>query len=211
MVTALRAVGGTVKYSLLKGAPHNLPPDFDQQAVISWYLRQTRSHKPAPADPLDALGIGALGFSETAIVTLPGGWFWKSATVPTQSAPDRRSANSDLEKLLFRKVEDRGALVDGPIHREIDLEKQVTTLWLGIPNSIPSELKDDTSIIRLADRKAARFYCRVDNRTALARANEVSAKLKSEGKGLRDAVWLTSLTPQQRGSNHIAECWIELK
>ena len=211
MVTALRAVGGTVKYSLLKGAPHNLPPDFDEQAVISWYLRQTRSHKPAPADPLNALDIGALGFSETAIVTLPGGWFWKSATVPTQSAPDRRSANSDLEKLLFRKVEDRGALVDGPIHREIDLEKQVTTLWLGIPNSIPSELKDDTSIIRLADRKAARFYCRGDNRTALARANEVSAKLKSEGKGLRDAVWLTSLTPQQRGSNHIAECWIELK
>jgi hypothetical protein len=113
--------------------------------------------------------------------------------------------------LLFRKVEDRGASVDGPIHQEIDLEKQVTTLWLAIPKSIHSEVKDDPLIIRLADRKAARFYCRGDTRTALARADEVAAKLKSEGKDLYDAVWLTTLTPQQRGSNHIVECWIELK
>jgi len=211
MVTALRAVGGTVKYSLLKGAPHNLPPDFDQQAVISWYLQQSRSHKPAPADPLDALGIGPSGFSETAIVTLPGGWFWKSATVPTQPDSDRRSANKDLERLLFRKVEDQGGLVNGPIRQEIDPEKQVTTLWLAIPNSIHSKVKHDVSIIRLAHRKAARFYCRGDTRTALARANEVSAKLKSEGRGLCDTVWLTTLASRQRGSNHISKCWIELK
>jgi hypothetical protein len=211
MVSALRAIGGTVKYSLLKGAPHNLPADFDQQAVITWYLQQTRSHKPAPADPLDALGIGASGFSETAIVKLPGGWFWKSATVPMKSGSERRSANRDLEKLLFKKVEEQGALVDGPIRQQIDPEKQVTTLWLAIPKSIHSKVKDDASIIKLANRKAARFYCRGDARTALARANEVSAKLKSEGKGLGNTVWLTTLTPQQRGSNQITECWIELK
>jgi hypothetical protein len=213
MVSALRAAGGTVKYSLLQGAPHNLPADFDQQAVIGWYLRQTRSHKPAPADPLDALGIGALGFSETAMVTLPGGWFWKSATapLPAQTGPDWRSAYRDLEKPLFRKIEDRGALVDNPIRQEIDPEKQVTTLWLEIPKSIHSEVKHDASIIRLAHRKAARFYCRGDTRAALARANEVSTKLKSEGKALCDTVWLTTLTRQQRGSNQIVECWIELK
>jgi hypothetical protein len=174
-------------------------------------LRQTRSHKPAPADPLDALGIGNSRFSETAIVTLPGEWFWKSATAPMQPEPDRRYANKDFEKLLFRKVEDRGALVDSPIHQEIDLEKQLTTLWLGIPNCIHPEVKDDASIIKLADRTAARFYCRGATMTALARANEVSAKLKSEGKSLCGTVWLTMLTPQRRGSNQITECWIELK
>ena len=182
MVTALRAVGGTVKYSLLKGAPHNLPPDFDQQAVISWYLQQTRSHKPAPADPLDALGIGATGFSETAIVTLPGGWFWKSATVPMQPDSDRRSANKDLEKLLFKKVEDQGGSVNGPIRQEIDPEKQVTTLWLAIPNSIHSKVKHDASIIRLAHRKAARFYCRGMLGRPLPRQTRSQRNSKAKGR-----------------------------
>jgi hypothetical protein len=211
MVAALQAAGGTVKYSLLKGAPHNLPADFDQQAVIDWYLQQTRSHQPAPADPLDALGIGASGFSETTMVTLPGGWFWKSAPAPTQLGRDRRSANNNLEKLLFKKVEDQGTLVNSPIRQELDLEKRTTTLWLAIPDSIHPQVKDDASIVRLADRKAVRFYCRGDNRMALARANDVSAKLEGEGKALADSVWLTTLTPEQRGSNQIAECWIELK
>jgi predicted esterase len=211
MVTALQAVGGTVKYSLLKGAPHNLPPDFDQHAVVDWYLQQTRSHKRAPADPLDALGISASGCSKTAVVKLPGGWFWKSATVPTQFGRDGRSANNNLEKLLFKKVEDQGALVDSPIRQELDLDKKATTLWLAIPNSIHPQISDDASIIKLTDRKAVRFYCRGDTRTALARANEVSAKLKSEGKSLADPVWLTTLTPEQRGSNQISECWIEFK
>jgi hypothetical protein len=211
MVSALQAVGGTVKYSLLKGAPHNLPDNFDQQAVISWYLQQTRSHKPAPPDPLNALGVDATGISKTAIVTLPGEWFWKSSTVPKRTGSDRRSANSDVEKVLFKKVEDRGALVDSPIRQEISLENQTTTLWLEVPKSIYSDVKDEASIIKLADRKAMRFYCRGDRQTALARAKEVSAKLKSEGKAVSDTVWLTSLTREQRGSNHIAECWIELK
>jgi hypothetical protein len=211
MVSALQAVGGTVKYSLLKGAPHNLPDNFDQQAVISWYLQQTRSHKPAPPDPLNALGVDATGISKTAIVNLPSGWFWKSATVPMRTGSDRRSANSDVEKVLFKKVEDRGALVDSPIRQEISLENQTTTLWLEVPKSIYSDVKDEASIIKLADRKAVRFYCRGDRQTALARAKEVSAKLKSEGKAVSDTVWLTSLTREQRGSNHIAECWIELK
>jgi predicted esterase len=211
MVTALQAVGGTVKYSLLKGAPHNLPPDFDQHAVVDWYLQQTRSHKKAPADPLDSLGIDASGFSKTAIVKLPAGWFWKSASMPTQFGRGGRSVHNNSEKLLFKKVEDLGALVDSPIRQELDPQKQLTALWLAIPNSIQSQVKDDDSVTKLADRKAARFYCRGDARTALARAISVSTKLKGEGKTPADTVWLTTLTPEQRGTNQISECWIELK
>ncbi len=211
MVSALQAVGGTVKYSLLKGAPHNVPPDFDEHAVVDWYLQQTRSHEPAPADPLDSLGIATAGFSETTIVQLPAGWFWKSATMPTQSGRNGRSANNNSEKLLFKKVEDRGALVDSSIRQELDPQKKLTTLWLAIPDSIQSKVKDDDSVAKLAGRNAARFYCRGDARTALARAGDVSSKLKAEGKTPADTVWLTTLTPEQRGTNQISECWIELK
>jgi hypothetical protein len=211
MVSALQAAGATVKYSLLKGAPHNLPPDFDQQAVVSWYLQQTRSHLPPPRDPLDALGLGTSGFSETIMITLPGGWFGKSPTAPWQAGQNRRSSSSGLERALFGKVEDRGALVDSPVREEIDPQKQTRTLWLMFPASIRSQDENDTSVAKLPERKAARFYGRGDAGTMLAYAATVSAKLKNEGKLLSDTVWITPLTSSRRGSNNINECWIELR
>lgn len=211
MVTALRSVGGTVKYSLLKDAPHNLPADFDQHAVVNWYLQQTRSHEPVPADPLNALGIGATGFSGTAMITLPAGWFWKSATAPVPTGRDRRSGSNNREKLLFKAVEDQGALVDSPIRQEIDPDKKVSALWLAVPESIHAQVGNDASIIKLPERQAARFYCRGNVQSALNRAKEVSTKLKDEGKAPGGSVWLTTLTPEQRGSNQVSECWIELK
>jgi dienelactone hydrolase len=211
MVSALQAAGGTVKYSLLKGAPHNLPPDFDQQAVVSWYLQQTRSHLPPPADPLDTLGLGTSGFSQTVMITLPAGWFWKSATVPWQAGQDRRSGSSALEKSLFSKVKDRGALVDSPVRQGIDSQKQTRTLWLMVPNSIHSQAENDASVLKLPERKAARFYGRGDAGTILGHAASVSAQLKGEGKLLSDTVWLTPLTSWRHGSNNVNECWIELK
>jgi hypothetical protein len=210
MVTAMRAAGGTVKYSLLKGAPHNLPPDFDQSAVVDWYLQQTRSHEPIPPDPLDALGLEPSGFSKPAIVSLPANWFWKSDPTPLHPEPDRRADDKKI-KLLYKKVEDHGALVDSPIRQEFDLEKQTLALRLAIPDSIQPDVKDDASIIKLADRKVARFYCRGEPRAALGRAKEVSAKLKSQGTDVSGIVWLTTLTPRARGTNRINECWIELK
>jgi pimeloyl-ACP methyl ester carboxylesterase len=211
MVTALQAVGATVKYSLLKGAPHNLPPDFNEQAVITWYLGKTRSHEPVPPDPLDALGIGPSNVSKTAVIALPAQWFWKSGAAPLPSGRDRRFSDSNREKVLFSKIEDHGALVDSPIRQEIDPEKHLSTLWLAVPDSIHAEVQDDASVIKLPDRTVALFYCRGDTRAALAQMNDVATKLKSDGRKLADTVWLTTLTPEQRGSNGISECWIEFK
>jgi pimeloyl-ACP methyl ester carboxylesterase len=210
MVTALQAVGATVKYSLLKDAPHNLPPDFNEQAVVTWYLGKTRSHDPVPPDPLDALSIGTNGISDTAIITLPAQWFWKSETAPLPTARDRRFSDNSREKVLFKKIEDQGALVDSPIRQEIDPAKHLTTLWLAVPDSIHGVVSDDASIVKLPERTVARFYCRGDSRTAIAHMTDASAKLKSEGKTVADTVWLTTLTPDRRGSNNISECWIEL-
>ena len=211
MVTALQQTGATVKYSLLKGAPHNLPADFDQQSVITWYLQQTRSHEPVPSDPLDALAIGTNGVSETAIITLPAQWFWKSEAAPLPSGRDRRYSDNSREKTLFKKVEDHGALVDSPIRQEIDPETHLATLWLAVPDSLHADMKDDASIVKLPERTIARFYCRGDSRFALARISDASAKLKSVGKTVADTVWLTTLTPEQHGMNGVSECWVELK
>jgi hypothetical protein len=211
MVCALQAAGGTVKYSLLKGAPHNLPRDFDEQAVVTWYLQQTRSHAPPPADPLDSLGLRASGVSEPVVITLPGGWFWRSDTVPWQNGRERRSENSALEKALFRKVQALGALVDSPVFQEINVPKQTLTFWLKVPDSIHSEAEHDASIATLPERRAARFYARGDARKALDYAATISAEFKAEGKLPTGAVWLAPLTPWRRGTNNINECWIELQ
>lgn len=211
MVSALQSAGCTVKYSLLKGAPHNLPADFDQQSVITWYLQQTRNHEPVPADPLDGLNIDSSGFSPTTFLTLPAAWYWKSATVPL--APERgwRSSNPNFAKELFAKVEDKGALVDSPIRTEIDPQKELTTSWLSVPETIHESVKDDTTIVKLPARQVARFYGRGGRREILAHANEVLGQLKSQGKAPSNEVWLTNLTPEMRDTNHITECWITLR
>jgi hypothetical protein len=110
-------------------------------------------------------------------------------------------------------------MVDGPIRREMDLQKHLTTLWLAIPDSIHEAVKDDPAIVKLPDRKAARFYTRgeiksalehvaelFDDRPGLPRAADISGEFKR-----KNIVWLTTLTPEMRGTNRINECWIELK
>lgn len=211
MVTALQQAGATVKYSLLKGAPHNLPADFDQQSVITWYLQHTRSHESVPPDPLDALAIGSNAVSETVVLTLPAQWFWKSEAAPLPSGRDHRYSDNSREKMLFKKVEDHGALVDSPIRQEIYPEKHLATLWLAVPDSLHADVKDDPSVIKLPERTVARFYCRGDSRFALARISDVSAKLKNVGKTVADTVWVTTLTPEQRGANGISELWVEMQ
>ena len=85
MICAIRAIGGTAKYSLLPNAPHNVPADFDQASVVKWYLQQTRSHEAAAADPRDALGLNDHGFSQWQVIALAAGTYWKSG--PVQRRP----------------------------------------------------------------------------------------------------------------------------
>jgi hypothetical protein len=229
MVTAMRAAGGTAEYSLLKGAPHNLPPDFDQNAVIDWYLKQTRSHAPVPPDPIDALGIAASGLSPDQAVTLPEGLFWRSEAIdrpdrpesgpdsPAPSASDRAratAANGAIRAAtvaLFKKVQGRGQLVSTGIIEEADPQAHKVTLWLPIPEALRAGVKDDATVVRLPQRQGIRFYARDSATAAMAHVAEIVAKAKADGKKVANTVWVTSLTLGRRGAGSVAEYWVQVE
>ena len=207
MVSALQAIGAPVKYSLLKGAPHNLPADFKQKPVEDWYLEQTRRHAPPPADPLENLEIQSSGFSDFKYVTVPAGAFWKSDSMRIPERRERDDAIRNAEKILFKKIEDRGQLVQSSILRVIDPTSQQMTLWLAVPESLRS--KDDSAIVHLPQRDGIRFYTRNDSAASVAHVKEIAAQLM--GRTLSNEIWITILTPSRRPPNFIAEYWIELK
>lgn len=208
MVTALQAAGGTVKYSLLKGAPHNMPADFDQEPVTDWYLQQSRSAQPVPPDPVDALGVGASGFSDWTIVDLPEGPFWKSVAVPMASQPALNGTMRTAEQTLYQKVQDAGALVDSAIRQELDPQTRMATLYLAVPKDMQARTPADGSVVSLARRQGARFYGRGDVGAGIEHARQIVAKLRESGRRVSDKVWVTSLTPWRPPAYSITEYWL---
>jgi alpha/beta hydrolase fold len=191
MVAALEAQGAAVRFSIIKGGAHNMPADLDQDQVLEWYLRQARSHAPVPADPRDALGLNESGFSQWQVVTEPETPSWKSTPVNIQTPEAYRAAASTL----FKKVHDRGDLVDAPIVQELDPATHMTTLWLAVPKTLHPSGPVDPSIVIRPERRVVRFYLRGQMSSGtdhmLKIRNEVE---KNEGRVPSERIWITSLS-----------------
>jgi len=191
MVTALEAQGAAVRYSIIKHGEHNMPADLDQGQVLEWYLRQTRSHAPVPADPRDALGLNESGFSPWQVVTKPETPSWKSNLVNVESAEAYRAAAA----ALFKRAHDRGELVDAPIIQELDPATHMTTLWLAVPKTLHPTGPEDPSIVFRAQKRVVRFYFRGTMASAIDHMHKIRDEVqKDQGQFLPGRVWITPLS-----------------
>lgn len=211
MVTALKALGAEVKYSLLKGAPHNMPPDFDEKPVREWYLQHTRSKKPAPADPIDGLGIRKSGISEPAVITVPEGAFWKVDPAPIGDTTRSRDTSRNAAKALFKKVHDHNALVDSQIIEEVDPVTSTIAYWLPVPKDLQSSVSGDKSVTVLKPREVVRFYGRGETEKVTKQFSKSASKFTKKGRTLSDKIWITPLSGFRRNPTFVAEYWVEIR
>jgi predicted esterase len=208
MVIALQSCGASVRYSVLKGVAHNMPPDLDEEQVRDWYGRQTRSQAPPPADPRDALGLTPAGFSPWKIIASPGGRFWRSD--PQETANDeaiRRAAQA-----LFRKVHDRGELVDSPLQQERDLKARTMRIWLAVPKTLQPDLHADPTVVTVPPARFVSFYFRGESIKALAHLAIVAREAAAAGHQLQPGtVWITPLSLRPETATHVAEYRVEIE
>ena len=201
MVTALESQGASVRMSLIKGGEHNMPQDLDQQQVVAWYLRQTRSHLPAPDDPRDHLGLNASGFSPWEIITLPGRPSWMAPSAGAVNENAYRSA----AKALFGKVHDRGERVDSPLELEMDGDQNLKAFWLAVPRTLHPAGPPDPSIVARQESRFVRFYFRGPIKEAFGHLQAVRAEAASAGHTLSGSVWYTPMSLWQGSPGAIAE------
>jgi pimeloyl-ACP methyl ester carboxylesterase len=204
MISALQDCGAAVRYSIIKGGPHNMPPDLDQEQVMAWYLRQTRSPLRTPPDPRDGLGLNAAGFSPWEIITVPETPSWKSEPIDFHGREVPRSA----ARPLFDKVHERGELVDAPLRGELDLATHLTTLWLAVPRTLHAGQPADPSIVTLPQSRFVRFYFRGTLKAGLDHVEAIRPEVEAAGNPMNGKVWITALTIWHNTPNSIAEYWI---
>ena len=205
MVTALEGEGAPVRYSIIEGGEHNMPRDFDSAQVLAWYLKQTRSHLPVPADPRDSLGLGPEGFSPCNEITREAGPAWKSESFDALDLTRFR----DVSKPLFAKVHERGELADSPLREELDASTHRATLWLELPRLLHHEAAADPSVVLLPKSRYYRFYFRGETLKALSHIDALRAALATSGRAPTGKVWITSLSIWRETPGAIAEYWIE--
>jgi pimeloyl-ACP methyl ester carboxylesterase len=208
MVTALQSCGASVRYSVLDGVAHNMPDDLDENQVVDWYLRQTRSHEPAPADPRDSLGLTSAGCSPWTIVSLPESHCWESEHPVVLS---NRDASVAAVKALFGKAHALGQMVDSPIMEKLDQKTNVMTLLLATPRTLRTGAQPDASAIDRPAAQYVRFYYRGVTKEALAYLAKITPEVQSAGHHLSDEVWITPLTLWPETASYIAEYSVAIK
>ena len=208
MVTALQSCGASVKYSVLPDVAHNMPDDLDENEVVDWYLRQTRSHEPTPADPRDGLRLTSAGFSPWKIVTVPAAHLWKSASPVVLTDHD---ASVAAAQGLFLKLHNLGQLADSPILEKLDRKTNLATLWLATPKTLRTGNKADASVIERSAAQYVRFYYRGETPQALAHLAAITAEVEAAGHHLSDELWIIPLTLWPETAGYIAEYRIEIK
>jgi Phospholipase/Carboxylesterase len=205
MVTALQSYGAPVRYTVVEGGEHNMPPDLDFQQIRAWFLRQTRSSLRVPADPRDSLGINSAGFSPWETVTVPETPSWKSGSIN----PEELDVSRGEVRALFQRVHDRGELVDAPIRELLDTASHRAILWLAVPKTLHAYSAADPLIIDLPQIRLIRFYFRGPRQRALEHAEALRSQLEATGHIPNGRIWITNLSLWQDSPDAIAEYCLE--
>lgn len=206
MVAALQGCGGRVRYSLLPQVGHNMPADLDDSQVVEWYLRQVRSHEPAPADPREQLGVTAAGYSPTEVISSAPAHYWKSEPV---SLADRGACLHAVQA-LFRQAGTTGALIDQPLLECYDPATKRVTFWLATPGTLRRDTVAPASTLARPAARWARFYFRGRTDDALAHAARVARDARAGGQTLAEEVWITPLSLWPDAPNYHAEYRMEI-
>jgi hypothetical protein len=203
MVSALQSQGAAARLSVLKGGGHNMPADLDQRQVVEWYLRQFRSHLPAPPDPRDALGVDASGFSPWEIISVPDTAAWESPPLGSLANESVRRAAG----LLFQKAHNLGEAVDSPIVWEMNPDTRATTLWMNVPRTLHAGPTDPTAVV-VPGSRFVRFFGRGKGgiQGALGHLRAIRAGLASKGHADSGSLWYTPLSLWQDTPDSVYEC-----
>ena len=208
MVTALQSCGASVRFSVLKGVGHNMPEDLDEEQVVDWYLRQTRSHELPPPDPIASLHLGPAGYSPWEVITVPGGAFWESTAVPSADENELLRAT----QRLFQRAHDAGELVDAPVELVLNLQTQTTRARLAVPRALRTNAPAFPAAGAAPSAKYVRFYFRGPMKDAFARLAAVETEARTAGlHPAQGTVWMTPLTLWYNTPGFIAEYRIELR
>jgi predicted esterase len=207
MVTAMQASGASVRYSILPGVGHNMPDDLDGGQILDWYLHQTRSHEPAPADPLDRLGLNAEGFSPWEIISVPAGYYWSSGTA---TLTDRGASLREVRG-LFDKARARGELADAPIVLKLDPKTQAVSFSLEVPKTLRTGAKPDATATAMPASRCLRFYFRGEMPKGFAHLEEIRAEVGRAGHALSDDLRVIPITLWQGTPSGLAEYRVTLK
>jgi pimeloyl-ACP methyl ester carboxylesterase len=208
MVTALQSCGASARYSVLRGVPHNMPPDLDEEPIMDWYLRQTRSPAQPPADPRDALGVTPAGFSPWEIITVPARRCWRSDPLDVVDDHALRQAAGTL----FRRVHELGELVDAPLQQEMDLKTRTARLWLAVPTTLQPGARADSTTVAVPPARYVQFYYRGKTADALVHLASVAAEVAAAGHTPRKGTaWITPLSLWRDTANYLAEYRLEVE
>ena len=208
MVTALQSCGASVRYSVLKGVEHNMPEDLDEEQVVDWFLRQTRSHEPPPPDPIESLHLGPAGFSPWELITVPSGVFWESAPVP--GADEKMLLHATQQ--LFQRVHDAGELVDSPVELLLNVQSGAMTVRLAVPRTLRTTAAEFPAAVRSPPVKCIRFYFRGPVKDALAHLAAIETEVSSVGlHPAQGAVRITPMTLWYNTPGFIAEYGVVLQ
>jgi hypothetical protein len=213
MVSALQNCGASTRLTVLRGAMHNLPDDFDNQPVVDWYLRQTRSHAPPPPDPAGALGLNADGFSRWEFISIPAQQGWKTGPHKFHgvTAANFETGYRMAVEPLFAQVHRLGESVDAPVRFEADLNTGESTAWLVAPNRLSKSAYSEPSLVMLPARHVVRFYCRGLPTKAFAHVHELVREIVASGHTIaNDHVWITGLVGPSDTPDFLAEYWIDI-
>jgi len=213
MVSAVQSVGASTRYSILPQVEHNMPEDLDNQAVLDWYLHQTRSHEAPPPDPRDALSLGPAGYSPWTVISVPEQQFWSAGPFKLTglSGESFRERFREAAKLLFDRVHQRGEMVDSPVRIETDQKTGDSLVWLAAPSRLRTTKDPDPSLVVLPARRFVRFYCRGEA-AGFAHLHALSTELTAAGYTLAGSkVWITGVTLWQNTPDSIAEYWAEVR
>jgi pimeloyl-ACP methyl ester carboxylesterase len=213
MVSALQSVGASTRYSILPQVEHNMPEDLDHQAVVDWYLRQTRSHEAPPPDPRDALGLGPAGYSPWTIIAVPEQQFWSAGPFKLTGLSGDKfwERFREAAKALFDRVHRRGEMADSPVRIETDQQTGNSQVWLAAPSRLRTTKDPDPALVVLPARRFVRFYGRGDDAGGFAHLRAVAPELTAAGYTLAGSkVWITGVTLWQNAPDSIAEYWAEI-
>jgi hypothetical protein len=190
MVAALQAVGAPVRFTLIKDGVHNMPPDLDEQQVIDWYLRQSRSHLAPARDPRDGLGIGPDGYSGWSIINVPAALSFRSGPFALGSGGEVRK---DLAE-VFAKLHADGERADAPVRLEVDVTTKKAVAWLAWPAQLHREGPADPQLEMAPGLRVIRFYGRGAYSGGFAHAQALKDEALAKGLHVSGKVWVTNLS-----------------
>jgi hypothetical protein len=174
---------------------------------MDWYLSHTRSTAPVPADPRDALNIGADGVSPVEIMVVPGGRYWSAPRVnPTRAWP--RSLRDF--KGLYEPLRQDGNLASGPVRERIlDPLSPEAAYLLRIPADGDAAAETaGIEVIQVPERRVARFYVDGPSTNLDAQVAAVRQSLAQDGIATTGEMWITTLSVRGFSSHPITEYWL---